>query len=186
MSTQYVNDLVRFAREELPALHHDMQNASTQYTLWSATQRLFNIVAVMLHHTILEAYEKLPPGTAISTSPITIPPPPMITQPELAPTQMPGLPGLPDIAPTGVAQVVITPSGTRVIPAGGAGPSVVLPPGSAVDLASMTGKPELPTAAPGVAQVVLPAGGTMPAEVAAAISNYPAPPPPTGNPNSQR
>ena len=171
MSTQYVNDLVKFAREELPALHHDMLNASTQYTLWSATQRLFNIVSVLLHHAILEAYEKLPPG-------VTIPPPPMITQPEPAPAQMPGIPGVPDIAPAGVAQVVITPTGTRVIPAGGTGPSVVLPPGSAVDLATMTGKPDLPPAAPGVAQVVLPPGGAMPTEVAAAIASHPAPPPP--------
>ena len=179
MSTQYVNDLVKFAREELPALHHDMQNASTQYTLWSACQRLFNIVSVLLHHAILEAYEKLPAGAAL-------PPPPIITQPDLAPAQTPGLPGVPDIAPAGVAQVVITPSGTRVIPPGGAGPSVVLPPGSAVDLASMTGKPELPPAAPGVAQVVLPPGGAMPAAVADAIASHPAPPPPAGNPNSPR
>jgi hypothetical protein len=180
MSTQYVNDLVKFAREELPALHHDMQNASTQYTLWSACQRLFNIVSVLLHHNILEAYEKLPPGATLPATPTAIPPPPMIVQPEVAPAMIPGLPGsgIPDIAPAGVAQVVITPTGTRVIPAGGTGPSVVLPPGSAVDLATMTGKPDLPPAAPGVAQVVLPPGGAMPAAVADAIAGHPAPPPP--------
>ena len=79
--------------------------------------------------------------------------------------------GMPGIAPSDVAQVVITPQGTQVIPQAGSGLSpVTLPPNTAVDLAHMTRQPELPPAPPGTAQVVLPAGGALPADVAAALA----------------
>ena len=66
-----------------------------------------------------------------------------------------------------MAEVVITPQGTRVIPPVG-GQAVTLPPGSAVDLVGM-GRPVPPPAPPGVAQVVLPPGGVLTPEAAAAL-----------------
>lgn len=186
---QYTNTLVEFARE-LPQLQHDMQNASTQNALWLVCQKTFNILQYMLHHAIIEAFQDAQPGTvpaaqpaqaaatptmseippAFSSGPVLpsvgmLPPPNPITQPGLAPTQAPGIP---NIAPSGVAEVVITPQGTRVIPPVG-GQAVTLPPGSAVDLAGMGYPPVPPPAPPGVAQVVLPPGGAMTAETAAAL-----------------
>lgn len=182
--SQYLPNLVQFARE-LPQLQHDMQNASTQNTLWSVTQKLFNILSYMLHHAIIDAYSNMPAGNpepaavpAASPAPSPIAPapvipigalpfPPTITQPGLAPTQVPGMP---DIAPSGVTEVIVTAQGTKVIPAGGAGPAIVLPPNVAVD-ASHLGKPEPPAAPPGVAQVILPEGGVLPPDVAAALAS---------------
>ena len=48
------------------------------------------------------------------------------------------------------------------------GQAVTLPPGSAVDLVGM-GRPVPPPAPPGVAQVVLPPGGVLTPEAAAAL-----------------
>ena len=173
--SQYLPNLIQFARE-LPQLQHDMQNASTQNTLWKSTQQLFNIVSYLLHHAIVDAYNNMPAGnpepaavpaaspapTPIAPAPVipigALPFPPTITQPGLAPPQTPGMP---DIAPSGV---------TEVIPAGGAGPAVVLPPNVAVD-ATHLGKPEPPAAPPGVAQVILPQGGALPPDVAAALAS---------------
>ncbi len=184
---QYTEHLVGFARE-LPQLQYDMQNASTQNALWLVCQKTFNILQYMLHHAIMEAYQGAQPGTptaqpaqpapapamsaippAFSSGPTLpsvgmLPPPNPITQPGLAATQAPGIP---DIAASGVAEVVITPQGTRVIPPVG-GQAVTLPPGSSVDLVGM-GRPVPPPAPPGVAQVVLPPGGVLTPEAAAAL-----------------
>jgi hypothetical protein len=184
---RYTEKLVEFARE-LPQLQYDMQNASTQNALWLVCQKTFNILQYVLHHAIVEAYQSQPeaatasqpapaPAPAMSTIPPafssgptlpsvgSLPPPNPITQPGLAPSQAPGFP---DVAASGVAEVVITPQGTRVIPPVG-GQAVTLPPGSAVDLTGIGHPPVPPPAPPGVAQVVLPPGGAMTAETAAAM-----------------
>jgi len=183
---QYTEQLVEFARE-LPQLQHDMQNASTQNALWLVCQKTFNILQYVLHHAIVEAYQGARPGAAPATPPAQspippafssgptlpsvgmLPPPNPITQPGLAPTQAPGIPG---IAPSGVAEVVITPQGTRVIPPIG-GQAVTLPPGSAVDLTGMGYPPVPPPAPPGVAQVVLPPGGAMTADCETRLPRLP-------------
>ena len=182
--SQYLPNLVEFARE-LPQLQHDMQNASTQNTLWNVTQRLFNILSYLLHHAIIDAYSNMPAGSPdpaatpaapqapahIAPAPVipigALPFPPIITQPGLAPAQMPGMP---DIAPSGVTEVIVTSQGTKVIPPSGTGPAIVLPPNVAVD-ATHLGKPVPPPAAPGVAQVILPEGGVLPPDVAAALAS---------------
>ena len=81
---------------------------------------------------------------------------------------MPGM--MENLTPSNVAEVYVTNQGTKVIPPGGSGPTVVLPPGAAVDLTATTGRPVPPPAPPGVSQVVLPPGGGMTPEVAAALA----------------
>jgi len=194
--SKYLPELVKIAQDEMLSLQYDIQNASTTFTLQAATQRLFNIVSYLLHDAILDAYSRMPQMSAIPAAPAQaqqapipegaahvpvmyagmLPPPPIVTQPTPASMNAaPSIPGVQDIAPSNVASVMITPQGTRVIPASGAGPAVTLPPGSAVDLATMTGRPDLPPAPPGVAQVVLPPGGALPPEVASALAARSAP-----------
>jgi hypothetical protein len=210
--SQYLATLVKIAQEDMPSLQYDIQNASTQFTLLAGVQRLFNVVAYLLHHTIEDAYANMgapivatrptaapqapapqapqapqAPIPAASHVPVMyagmLPRPQLIAQPNPIATPTPGMPSM---APSGVANVMITPQGTQVIPPAGAGPAINLPPGSSVDLAAMTGRPELPPAAPGVTQIVLPPGGALSPGVAAAIAaRSPAPPaspmPPVGS-----
>jgi hypothetical protein len=163
MSQRMLNELVRIYQTELPELHHRMESASTMMTLWPSCRDLFLLVTRLIALMIQEARESLPAGT--------IPNPPSR---EISPDmsmfdQPPQVPAIPNIPTSSVANVVMTRESTQVIPPGGIGPTVTLPPGSPVDLASMTGRPELPPTEPGVAQVVLPQGGVMAPEVAAAI-----------------
>lgn len=191
--SKHLPQLVKFA-QELPSLQYDLQNASTIYNLRDVSSRLFNIVSYMLHDVILDAYASMTPAEASAAasralpasapSPLhapvpaqatgVLPQPPTITGPSLG---MPSIPGIPDgiVATPGAMNVVVTPQGTRVMAPGATQP-VVLPPGAPVDLASVTGQPELPDAAPGVAQVVLPPGGGMTAELAAALASRAAAP----------
>jgi DUF1680 family protein len=76
--------------------------------------------------------------------------------PGLAPAQSPGVP---DITPSGVLEVVITPNGKRVIPPAG---QAAAPTSNAFEM------PVPPPAPPGVANVVLPPGGVLTPEAAAA------------------
>jgi len=77
--------------------------------------------------------------------------------PGLAPAQSPGVP---DITPSGVLEVVITPNGKRVIPPAG---QAAAPTSNAFEM------PVPPPAPPGVANVVLPPGGVLTPEAAAAL-----------------
>ena len=191
MSTQYLRELVQHAQVEMPLLNNDLQNASTLYALQAATQRMYNLMGYMLHHMIHAAYEAnagqpMPapapapvpvpaPAPAPATMPMTygvgglpsLPPPNMISQP--VPTA-PTIPGMPDITvQPGVANVIITPQGTRVIAPSGA--ATVVPQGQAVDLAATSGHVEVPQAPPGVANIVLPPGGGLTPEALAALEN---------------
>jgi hypothetical protein len=197
MTTEYLPHLVNYAQVggELGQLQNDLQNASTPLALQDVVKRMFNILSVLMYHSIYDAVGRMPggqmpqqpaaepvraPAPAPALAPQSpmhsnfglpgLPRPPLISQPGLAPAASSG--GMPGIAPSDVANVVITPQGTQVIPPAGTGtPPISLPPNTAVDLAHMTGRPELPPAPPGVAQVVLPPGGALPADVAAALAN---------------
>ena len=194
MSTEFLPHLIQLAQVggELASIQNDLQNASTTLALQDVVKRLFNVVSLHLYHSIHDAVGREGPPAAepvrqpapapVQQAPALSPQasmhssfglpglptrPPIISQPGLAPAAANGMPG---IAPSDVANVVITPQGTQVIPPAGAGTPITLPPNVAVDLAHMGGRPELPPAPPGVAQVVVPAGGAVTPDLAAALA----------------
>lgn len=191
MSSPHLPELIRIYKEELPEIQSRVENASTHMTLWPATKKLFNLTALLLRHVILESYDKVSPGEFIHVPPpapppppapldtrahaptfppgLALPPPPMIDQPGAAPAVLSNQPNMPDIDP-GKVNVFITANGTKVIPPVG-GPAVTLPPGQAVDLPELLAPPVPPPAPPGVAQVILPPGGGMSPDVAAALAS---------------
>ena len=203
MTTEYFPHLVKFAQVggELGQLQNDLQNASTPLALQDCVKRLFNILSILMYHSIYDTVGRMPggqmpqhpiaeptqaPAPAPALAPQSpmhsnfglagLPRPPLISQSGLPPAASPG--GMPGITPSDVANVVITPQGTQVIPPAGTGTTpITLPPNTAVSLAHMTGQPELPPAPPGVAQVVLPPGGALPADVASALANRSGNPP---------
>ena len=195
MSTPYFQQLVNLAQVggELSSIQYDLQQASTSLALQDVVKRLFNVVSVTLYHVIHDTAARMPelkspqpqaePVQAPAPAPGLAPQspmhssfglpnlgaPPSISHANLAPPASAS--GMPGIAPSDVATVVITPQGTQVIPPAGAGTPITLPPNVAVDLTHMSGKPELPPAPPGVAQVVLPQGGALPPDVATALAS---------------
>jgi hypothetical protein len=199
MTTAYYSHLVQLAQVggELASIQNDLQNASTTLALQDVVKRLFNVESLHLYHSIHDTAGRMGDQTAQPQAPVepvrAVAPvqqapalspqssmhsnfglpglpsrPPIISQPGLAPPSSSG--GMPGIAPSDVANVVITPQGTQVIPPAGTGAPITLPPNTAVDLAHMGGKPELPPAPPGVAQVVVPQGGAVTPELAAALA----------------
>ncbi len=200
MPSPYLNELIRIAREDMKGLQYDLQNASHPLALRPVCERLFEIVGLMLHHVIIESVDSIkppslataaaappPPPPAPKPIPVAIarpvrppvapnpavdalglPPPPSMTQ---AAEAQPAVSGMPSAqAQPGVANVYITTQRTEVVAATGA--KTVLPAGAPVDLAASAGlAPELPPAEPGVDQVVLPPGGGMTPELAAALSD---------------
>ena len=195
MPTEFLPHLIQLAQVggELASIQNDLQNASTTLALQDVVKRLFNVVSLHLYHSIHDAVDRerqpaaepvrQPAPAPVQQAPALSPQasmhsnfglpglptrPPIISQPGLAPTSSNGMPG---IAPSDVANVVITPQGTQVIPPAGAGTPITLPPNVAVDLAHMGGRPELPPAPPGVAQVVVPPGGAVTPDLAAALAS---------------
>ena len=196
MTTEYLPHLIQLAQVdgELASIQHDLQNASTTLSLQDVVKRLFNVVSLHLYHSIHDSVNRMNAQQQPVAEPIQAPAPaqaapslspqsnmhssfglpglptrpPAISQPGLTPASSSGMPG---ITASDVANVVITPQGTQVIPAAGTGAPITLPPNTAVDLAHMSGRPELPPAPPGVAQVVLPSGGGFTPELAAALAS---------------
>lgn len=199
MNSPYKAELLRLAQEELPFLQADMQNASTHYSLQECCQRLFNITANIIYCILTDEAEapaqtrpqvaaqrpvrapQAAPRQAVrapvapSSTP-RLPPPPFISQPNPAVSQV----GIPDaqgatIQP-GVTNVIIGQQGTTVISPTGA--QTVLPPGEAVDLAASMGiDPEPPMAPEGVDNIILPKGGGFTPDVMAALANRTGAPP---------
>jgi hypothetical protein len=189
MATKYLRELVDFAQREVPLLKADLQNASTQYALQATCQRMFDILTYMLHHAIHAAYEN-GSAPAAAPAPAPAPPPPVAAPVQQAPafTQPAGMPRLPPPSlisqpvagapsdPTmadipfqpGVANVIITAQGTKVVSPTGA--TSMVPPGEHVGLEATLGTPPQPYVEPGVATVVLPPGGGMSPDVLAALS----------------
>ena len=183
--SKHLPDLITLAKTEIPALENDILSATAgPYQLAPICARLIKIVKYLLHHAILDAQ---PPSALPAAAPAPPPPPrPVpVSRPAVA-----GLPGLPSLgaaaqparapAPTanvpsdvpiqhGVVNVVITPTGTVAVSPSGA--RSVLPPGEAVPLeATADVPPELPEAPEGVENVLLPPGGGMTPELAAALA----------------
>ena len=191
MTTEFLPQLIQLAQVggELASIQNDLQNASTTLALQDVVKRLFNVVSLHLYHSIHDSLNQqgaVPqqPAAEPVRAPVTVQSSlspqsaihsnfglpglsrlPSISQPGLAPAASNGMPG---ITPSDVATVVITPQGTQVIPVAGTGAPITLPPNVAVDLTHMTGRPELPPAPPGVAQVVVPP--SISPEVAAALA----------------
>jgi hypothetical protein len=190
--TQYLNQLLQYAQQDMEALRYDFQNASTHFALQSACQRLFDQYVTLLHHVIRDTAARLqqdrPPQPTQAPVPVGVPvvrpvahvapqapdllnlPPPIpLAQP--ASTDLgsldPSIPSAPPIQP-GQTNVFVTAQGTRVIAPDGT--RAVLPPGAPVtpDLVAPSAPPPAP---PGVQQVVLPPGGGISPDVAAAIAS---------------
>ena len=190
MSNKYLRELVDFAQREVPLLNTDLQNASTQYALQSTCQRMFNIMTYMLHHVIHAAYEDgaippAPPAPAPAPPPPPVvapvpqapaftqpagmprlPPPTVITQPMAGQPHDPSMPDVP--LQTGVTNVIITPQGTKVVSPNGS--TSMVAPGEHVGLEVTQAGPPQPFVEPGVATVILPPGGGLSPEVAAALA----------------
>ncbi len=209
---KYLPNLIQQARDVIPSLQYDMQNASTTFSLQAACQKMLETITYILHHCIVDAASSVraaptppeaePPRIQVQPRPVPPPPPPPVTPrfptpqhatiaqsiltdvaalPPPASAALPAPFAPPTITPdmpvqAGVASVFITAQGTQAISPTGV--KTVLPPGEPVDLAATTGAPpELPPAPPGVQQIVLPPGGGMTPELAAALSTRTGEPP---------
>lgn len=167
---------------DLEQLQHDVENASTALAQRETNQRMFNLVATLLYHNIVLTEELVKQGILKRNRPASpaptpvaapapaapsypsFPLPPSISLPRLSAPA--GLPGTNEISPSDVPQVVITPGGTKVIPPVGSSTApVVLPPNTHVHLDQVGGPPSPP---PGV---VIPQGGIVPPELAAALAS---------------
>ena len=184
MPTPYYDELLRTLHPngDLTQLPYDVQNAPP--AMREITTKMFNVVSALLYHNVALTEElvrlnvlqrqsptPLPVAPVTQTVPTYLPTLPTLSMPRLSsPTSMPGgAPG--DVTPCDVPQVVITAQGTRVIPpAGTTATPVVLPPNTPVDLTRVQAAPAPPPAPDGVAQVVLPRGGALPAEVQSALA----------------
>jgi hypothetical protein len=188
MPTAYYNSLLQTIQPELgeiPQLQYDIQNAPP--AMREISTKLFNVATVLTYHVValteelvrLNVLQRTRPAVAQAPqapqpaqqtlSPFPAPPVislPRLTSPSLASAASPG-----DVTPCDVPQVVITTSGTRVIPAAGSGLApAVLPPHTPVNLAQVRAPLAPPPIPDGVSQVVLPRGGAMPPEVQVALA----------------
>lgn len=186
-----ISHLVHFAQQKLPQLEYDINNAgSNPYGLQKALVEVHEMMTYIVHHLINERYALLNAGNApvVAATPTPAPAyvapssPPQAQRPAFAPglsrpgVTMAALPNLSPVvpnhitgpaaaAPSGgskIAEVTLTPQGTRVSIPGG--PQMTVPPGAPVDTASLMEPQPLPEG------VVLPPGGGMTAEAAAAIA----------------
>jgi hypothetical protein len=187
MPTPYYDLLLKTMQleGEVAQLQYDVQNSPP--AMKEIITKLFNVTATLLYHVValteelvrLNVLQRTPqaPAPAPQASPQArvvpqtlspFPAPPAVSLPRLAsPSAGAGAaPG--DPAPCDVAQVVMTTTGTRVIPPAGTGaPPVVLPPHVPVNLAQVQGAP--PPSPDGTPQGILPRGGALPPEVQAAL-----------------
>ena len=182
--SRHLPTLLKIAQETLPQLEYDVNNSTGSLYTIQATLKTMNLVLTYLvHHALLDAEEK--GQIRLAPEPVQQPPAPRLPyqQPLHQPPAMPSGPSLPsDVsigagpsAPVGGPQteVFMTAHGTKVV-APGAAPMVV-PPGQPVDAASLVrpsipiGIPTVPTG-PAPMEVVLPRGGGMAPETAAAVA----------------
>lgn len=185
MATRLMPYLIEIMEKHLPQLDHDINNATTLYTLQDAVRKLHQIVTYVVHHVVEEEYMKLvasraPAATMVPAAPVPPPPrpamaPQAIPQPASAISRMP-LPflgstsSMPSMGPAPsvpaqqrVMDVNITPQGTQVKMPGG--PVYELPPGAPV----LIPEPAQPILN-GPNDVVLPPGGGLGPEAEAALA----------------
>jgi hypothetical protein len=136
-TSQYLSSLIHIVNEEMPLLEYNIGNASTIFTQQECLKQLHKIVLYMIHHNIIAAggspdpvQQAVPPGIAAlqrqNGNSLQLPRFP--TSGNQNPSPDPMIPG-----PSDVAEVVMTPGGTRVIPPRGSGPVLSVPQGSPVD-----------------------------------------------------
>lgn len=173
---QYREKLIKYAQDIHGSLKFDFQNASTHFSLQTACQKLLEITEILLHEVVLmqpesQAGDPRPAAPAPKPRPVARPvavsaPAPRPVAPSVLPTPSPI--SQPSVAPAiqdmpdasvqpGVANVFLTPQGTKVVAPDGQTAS--LAPGDPVDIALLTGEPELPPPPEGGVNVVLPPGG---------------------------
>ena len=190
--SKYLPELIRIARDEMPNLEYDVANSVTPLSIRETNIKLFAIMGQILHHAIHDALSRMPavsqaprpaPAPVQVAAPVARPlstadalglptPPSMI--PVVVPAQGPQVPGIPDDpVQAGVANVFITTQGTSVIGPGGR--RMTLPPNETQVPIEATAEiaPVPPPAPDGGISVVLPPGGGMTPEVAAALGTLP-------------
>lgn len=183
--SRHLPTLLKIAQETLPQLEYDINNSTgSLYTIQATLKTLNVVVTYLVHHALLDAEAKGLVRLAPEPAPQPVAPRMPYQQPLYSPPNLPSGPvGLPtDVAigagpsaPAGgpQAEVFVTPQGTKVV-APGATPMVV-PPGQPVDAAALM-RPSIPVgiptvpAGPAPAEVVLPRGGGMAPETAAAVA----------------
>jgi len=191
---KYLPELIRIAKVELPSLEYDVENAVTPLSQREVLRKLFAITGQVLYYAIHEGVSNLPrvdvpatapaapvpvarpvarvpvaPAPAPAADPLGLPPAPSL-QPHVVATPATTVAGMPDAqVQPGVANVFITQQGTRVVAPDGR--QAALPPGEPVSADVTSAQPELPPAPEGTLQVVLPPGGGMSPEVAAALGH---------------
>lgn len=181
MATRITPYLIEIMEKHLPQLDHDINNATTLYTIQERVRDLHQIVSYVVHHLVEEEYMKQMAARAptAATAPTASPPPP--PRPAMAPQAIPqparmALPflgsrgSMPTLGPapsvpaqSRVMDVNITPQGTRVQMPGGT--AFDLPPGSPVVIP----EPSRPILV-GPNDVVLPPGGGLGPEAEAALA----------------
>jgi hypothetical protein len=188
MPTPYYKNLLQTLQTggEISQLQYDIQNAPPAMKVISTN--LFNVATCLLYHcvalteelvrlNVLQRAQPAPPQVAPTpaTQPARqtispFPPTPTISLPQLSTPSLSSNTSPGDLTPCDVPQVVITPTGTRVIPPAGAGSApVMLPPNAPVNLEQVQGRAVPPPATDGPAQVTLPRGGALPPDVQTAL-----------------
>ena len=79
MASPYLTKLIEIARQDLPQLAYDLNNASTVYTVQEAAKKLHNIVTYLVHHIILSdssVNAGTPSAAAQAKAQPQLPPPP--------------------------------------------------------------------------------------------------------------
>lgn len=183
--SKYLPELIRIAREEMPALGYDVQNAVTPLAQNPILCKMLAIVDQILHHAIHDALSKLPAvAVPAAPAPIRVPvaapaqrsvsaadalglPAAIPLTPTIQSSQGSQVPGAPD-APVqaGVANVFITTQGTSVIGPGGR--RMTIPPNEIqVPIEATAEVSPVPPPAPegGISVVLPPGGGSLPPEL---------------------
>ena len=193
--SKHLPELIRIAKQDMPSMRHDVGNAVNPLAQRPVIQKMFDILEILLHHTIHESVDRVMASQAASSAPVAVPvtapvavpivqraprqaqPIDPLGLPPLSstsqPPQAPPLTAVPDapIQP-GMTNVFVTSQGTKVISPTGA--QTILPPGEAVTQELTSGVPELPPPPEGGVNIVLPPGGAgLSPELSAALAGRP-------------
>jgi hypothetical protein len=151
MNNKYLPTLIKMAREDLPALQFDLQNASTHFALQAATQKMFEVLGLVLHHTILESIaNNQAPNSAPDASSTTATP----NQPSQPVRSVPAR-ILPRSTPSSLPQRIIPQSAFDLPPPPTMSAPVVNP-----ALTPSSSLADAPAAQPGVLNVTITTQGT--------------------------
>lgn len=137
-NSPYLSSLIRIVNEEMPQLAYDIENrGSAVFAQQEIVRQIHKILLYMLHHQILDAGGSPEPVQQTLTPAFV---PPAFRRP--VSQGLPSLTGAPAArspeelmmpGPSQVTEIIVTPTGTRVIPPAGSGPGISVPPGAPVD-----------------------------------------------------